>query len=154
MVLLSLFAGAGCYSVQPVAAGVSPELGTRVEVSLNDAGRAALERNMGPEIDRIDAMLLEKDSSGMTLAVKHVFGLRGGVQVWNDELVRVEDRYVRNLATRQFSTARTVALGAAGAGTFTFLLSRGLISFGLGVDDETDGTKDTTGTSIIRVVRP
>jgi len=153
LVLSSLFAGAGCFTTQPVSVGVAPESGSRVTIEINDAGRVALSPLMGPEIDRIDGMLLEKDTAGMTIAVKNVFGFRGGVQVWSDEKVRIEDVHIRAVTLRRFSRGRTVAFGAAGVGGITFLVNSGLASFFFG--DETPSVPtDTTGQSILRLIRP
>jgi hypothetical protein len=155
LVLFSLFAGAGCFSLQPVSGRVAPEVGARVDVTLNDAGRAALGPSIGPEVDRIDGMLLEQDSSGMRIAVKHVIGLNGSVQVWSDELIRVEDSHYRMLALRRFSKGRTVALGAGSVGGMAILVASGLNPFGFLGSDAGGGKGDTTpGESIIRVIRP
>lgn len=151
---MSLFVGAGCFSLQPVTAGVAPEAGARVDVKLNDVGRAALGPAIGPEVDRIDGTVLEQDSSGMTIAVKHIIGLNGSVQVWSDELVRISDSQVRSLSLRQFSRNRTVAFGAAGVGGFGLLVLSGLNPFGFLGPDAAGGKDDTTGQSIIRVIRP
>jgi hypothetical protein len=154
LVLLSLFAGAGCFSLQPVSGGVAPEAGARVDVTLNDAGRAALGSMIGSEVDRIDGTVLEQDSSGMRLAVKHVIALNGSVQVWSDEIVRVEDSHYRTLALRKFSRGRTVALGAGSVGGFALLVATGLNPFGF-LGGENGGGKDSLpGESIIRLIRP
>ena len=152
-VLLSLFVGAGCFSSQPASTGVAPEVGSRLDVVLNDVGRVTLGPSIGQGVARIEGTLLERDSSGMTLAVKHIFLLNGGVQVWSDELVRVEDSQVLTLSLRRFSAMRTAALGAAGVGGFTLMIASGLNPFGLGGEDG-GGGKDTTGEQIIRVIRP
>jgi hypothetical protein len=153
LVLTSLFVGAGCFESQPVTTGVAPEVGARVEVSLNDAGRAALGPAIGSSVDRIDGTMLERDSTGMTLAVKHIVGLSGSVQVWSDELVRVEHAQVLTLALRRFSPMRTAALGAAGVGGIGLMIATGISPFGLGNTD-VGGKDDTTVVSIIRVIRP
>ena len=153
VVLAILFAGAGCYTSRPVTGEVAPLVGTRVELELNDAGRTALGVMMGPEIDRIDGTLLEKDTVGMRVSVKHVFGLRGSVQVWSDEIVRIEDRYVRTLSERRFSRGRSVAMGVVGVGGFSFLITSGVISF-LSNGNDDPLPCDTCGQKILRVVRP
>lgn len=154
LLLLSLFVGAGCYSLQPVGRGVVPETGARLDVTLNDAGRAALGPAIGAEVDRIDGMLLEQDSLGMTIAVKHIIGLNGSVQVWSDEMVRVQDSHVRVVSLRRFSRIRTAAFGAAGVGSVAIMIASGLNPFGIGGEDKIGGKGDTTGESIIRVIRP
>jgi hypothetical protein len=123
-----------------------------MEVSLNDAGRVALGPAIGSGVDRIDGMMLEMDSTGMTLSVKHLIGLDGSVQVWSDELVRIENSQVRTIALRRFSPVRTAALGAAGVGSMFIMVASGLNPFGLG--GEPGGGDDTTKESIIRRIRP
>jgi len=152
LVLFSLFAGAGCYSLRPVSTGVAPEVGTRIDVELNDAGRATLAPAIGAGVDRIDGMLVEQDSAGMTLAVKHMISLDGSVQVWSNEPVRIENSQVRTISERHFSAARTVAFGAAGVAGTTFMFTKGLALLGLVGDGDTKG--DTTGQQLIRVIRP
>jgi hypothetical protein len=152
-VLLSLFVGAGCFASQPATTGVAPEVGARLDVVLNDAGRATLGPSIGHGVERIEGTLLERDSSGMALAVKHIFLLNGGVQVWSDELVRVEDSQVLTLSLRRFSAVRTAALGAAGIGGFALMIASGLNPFGLGGEDG-GGGKGDTAEAIIRVIRP
>lgn len=153
MVLMSLFAVAGCFSTQPVTGGVTPEVGSRVVLDINDAGRVGLGNMMGTEIDRVDGMLLKKDTTGMTLAVKHVIGIRGSVQVWNDEQVRIEDHFVSTVSLRKFSRGRSVIAGAAGVGGVTLLVTSGFTAFLFGDNDKNIPT-DTLGQTILRVVRP
>jgi len=153
VVWMSLFAVAGCYVSQPVTGGVAPEVGSRVVLEINDAGRMGLGYKMGTEIDRVDGMLNQKDTAGMLVAVKHVVGLRGSVQVWNDEQVRIEDDFVRSISLRQFSRGRSVVAGVAGVGGITFLMTSGFTAFLFGDNDKNIPT-DTLGQTILRVVRP
>jgi hypothetical protein len=152
-VLLTLFVGAGCFAAQPVSTGAVPEVGSRLDVTLNDAGRVTLGPAIGSGVERIEGVLLEKDSSGMSLSVKHIFLLNGSVQIWSDELIRVEDSQVLTLSLRRFSAARTAVLGAAGIGGFALMVASGLNPFGLG-DEEPGGGKSDTAEAIIRVIRP
>lgn len=153
VMLATIVAVAGCYTSQPFTGDVTPLIGSRVELELNDAGRAALGVMMGPEIDRIDGLLLEKDTVGLTVSVKHVFGLRGSVQVWSNEIVRIEDRYIRTFSSRRLSPGRSIAVGVAGVGGFTALITSGVLAGIIG-DGNTDLPCDTCGQKILRVVRP
>jgi len=153
VVLSSLFTVAGCFSTQPVTGGVTPEIGSRVVLEINDAGRMGLGNTMGTEIDRVDGVMLQKDTIGMTIAVKHVVGLRGSVQVWNDELVRIDDHFVSTVSLRQFSRSRSVIAGVAGVGGISLLLTSGFSAFLFGDNDKNIPT-DTLGQTILRVVRP
>lgn len=152
-VLLPVFVGAGCLASQPVSTGAVPEVGSRLDVTLNDAGRVTLGPAIGSGVERIEGVLLEKDSSGMSLSVKHLFMVNGSVQIWSDELIRVEDSQVLTLSLRRFSAARTAALGAAGIGGFALMIASGLNPFGLG-DEDRGGGKSDTGEAIIRVIHP
>lgn len=129
---LSALVVTGCYRLHPVTTGEAPELGARVAVQINDIGRVALGGSMGPEIDRIEGRLEEKDEAGYLIAVQQVYLMRGGMQVWGGEIVRIGKDQVRSFSERQFSRGRSIALGAVGAGGVAFLLSRGLLGAGLG----------------------
>jgi hypothetical protein len=147
---LLAFVVSGCFRLQPVATGAAPETGSSVALYLNDAGRLALGPSVGPEIDRLEGRLVELDNEGYLIAVQHVYALRGGVQIWSGEQVRVGKDHVRSVSERRLSKVRTVALGAAGAGSLTYMLSRGL--FGFGLDDPSTPT-DTTAESL-RLIWP
>lgn len=122
----------GCYALHPVATGAAPEVGSRIAVEVNDAGRAALGGSMGPEIDRIEGRMMEQDSAAWVIAVEQVYLIRGGIQVWNNERIRIGRDQARGLFERRISKGRSIALGTVGAGAVAFLLSRGLLGAGLG----------------------
>ncbi len=126
----------GCYTFRPITTGAAPEVGTRVGLHVNDAGRAALAPTVGSEIDWLDGRLVEQDADGFTLAVQHVYSLRGAVQIWAGEQVRVRRDQVHSVTERQLAKGRTLALSAAGAGGVAFMLSRGLFGSGLGEPPE------------------
>ena len=140
----------GCFTLQPITTGTAPESGTRMALVLNDVGRVALAPTVGPEIDRIEGRLVGADSDGYSIAVEHVYFLRGGVQIWSGENVRVGRSQVGSVSERRLSKVRTAAMGAAGAGAVAYMLSRGLFGSGLG-DNPTPG--DTTS-DLLRVILP
>ena len=129
---LLLLVVTGCYALHPVTTGEAPEVGARIAVEINDKGRVALGGSMGPEIDRIEGRMVEIDSTGYLVAVQQVYLMRGGMQVWSNETVRIGKDQVRSFSERQFSRSRSIALGAVGAGGMAFLISRGLLGSGLG----------------------
>ena len=149
LVLSSLAVG-GCYTLRPIARGTEPTTGEQIAVQVNDAGRVALGRSMGNEIDRIEGRLVAQDTTGFTIAVNHVYGLRGEVQVWSGEPVRIEDSYVRVLSERRLSRGRSLAMGAVGVGGFALLLSNGLLGSVFGNDSK---VPSDSGVSL-RVVWP
>lgn len=141
----------GCYRLHPVAMGAAaPETGVRVAVYLNDQGRAALSRTVGPAIERIEGTLTEQGTEGYSISVQHLYFLQGGVQVWNGEAVRLGRDQVQSFSERRFSRGRSIALGAVGVGSVAFMLSRGLLGFGLG--EEPTVPSDTGVT--LRLIRP
>jgi hypothetical protein len=116
---------AGCYTLQP-ARGSVPDVGTYMALDVNDAGRVALGGSMGPEISQIEGQLLGKEGDDYLVAVSAIKTLRGGEQSWSGEKVHVKSEYVSSVYQRRFSTGRTLAIGAVGAGAIVFLVSRSL----------------------------
>jgi hypothetical protein len=124
----------GCYTLQP-ARGVVPEVGAHVALDVNDTGRVALGGSMGPEIAQIEGRLLSKENGGYLMAVSAVRLLRGAEQVWRGEQVLIKSEHVSSIYVRQFSTARSVALGTSAVGGFAaFLVTRALRGAGNGGD--------------------
>lgn len=121
---------AGCYTLQP-AGGFRPELvGTEVAFDVNDAGRVALGGAMGPEIAQVEGRLIQKDDSDYVLAASGVRLLRGGVQKWAGETVRINTSYVSTIYERRLSVGRSVVLGLLGAGAVAYLVTRSLVGSG------------------------
>ena len=115
----------GCYTLQPTG-GVSPEVGTRVALDVNDQGRVALGGSMGPEIDQIEGRLVQRDTSDYVVAVSAVHLLRGGEQVWTGEQVHIKPSYVNRVYTREFSSGRTIALSVIGVAAVGLFATRTL----------------------------
>jgi hypothetical protein len=118
----------GCYSVQPLATP-APAPGTRLAVSINDAGRAALGGAMGPEILRVDGSLVAKENDAYLLSVSGVSYLRGGFQSWQGERVTISSNMIASLAERRFSKARTAVLIAGATVAAVVLAPRALKSY-------------------------
>jgi hypothetical protein len=126
---------AGCYSLQS-ARGATPEVGTKIALDLNDAGRVGLGGALGPEVQQIEGRLVERDSAGLLLAVSNIRLLQGGEQVWSGEQVRIRPEFVGNTYVRRFSMGRSIGFGAAGIGGFAaFLATRSLLGSGSRGDD-------------------
>jgi hypothetical protein len=123
----------GCYTLQPVRG--TPQLGTQLAFDVNDAGRVALGGSMGPEIGQIEGTLIQRDNGEYLLGVTSVSLLRGGVQTWKGEQVRIKPEYVGNAYTRQFDKTRTVLLTTAIIGGTALVI--GSATNLLGSSDET-----------------
>ena len=117
----------GCYTLQPLRSGYTPQIGDEMAFDINDAGRVALGGAMGPEIGQIEGKLLSRENAEYLVGVTTVRFLRGGEQVWKGEQVRIKSEYVGSTWERHFSKGRTIMLSAAGVGGFAWILTRGLI---------------------------
>jgi hypothetical protein len=144
LVIAVALSAAGCYRLQPVV-GPAPATGSQVAVYVNDAGRAALSVNVGSSIERIEGRLSAQDAAGYAISVKHVYFLRGGVQIWSGESVRIPREHVESFAERRISKGRTLALGAAGAGSIGLMFASGLLGSGLG---DPPGTPSDSGDAL------
>ena len=127
----------GCYTMQPVGR-VVPDARTKVAFDITDAGRVALGSTMVPEIDRIEGRVLSAQDSSYLVAVSTVRLLRGSVQVWSGEQVRVNPQHVSNSYIKRFDRTRSVLLGVAiVGGAAAILVTRSII--GSGNDDPGNG---------------
>lgn len=132
---------AGCYTLQP-ASGTSLPVGTKVALDVNDAGRVSLGGTIGPEIGRIEGLLVSKENGEYQLAVSGVQFLRGGQQAWTGERVAIKSEYVGTVYERRFHRGRTTALGVAVVGGLaTVVVTRDL--FGLGTTGRPEPPIDT-----------
>ena len=152
LLLASLVAAVGCYAAEPAAVGVAPELGTRMSFQLNDQGRAALGVVMGDGLERIEGRLLSREAAGYLVAVSEVRRVRGALQVWAGEPIRLEDRHVSGVSIQRYSRRRTAIAVAGGIGALTLILTRGLEGFALGSDPSTP-PRDSLSASL-RLVLP
>ena len=123
----------GCYELRPTG-GVVPEIGTQAAFDINDAGRAALGGQMGPEIAQIEGTLLQRDNDEYLVGVTMVHLLRGGEQVWRGEKVRLSSAYVASTWNRQFSSGRTIALSAATIAVVAAVAKKTLLTSGTDAD--------------------
>jgi len=135
----------GCYTYQPTG-GAVPVTGTRVALQVNDAGRMMLGGSMGPEIDQVEGLLVERDSAEYVLAVTGIRTIRGGAQVWSGEKVHVKSEFVTGVYERRLSKKRTLIASAIGAGAMAYLLTRTLQ--GAGFLDKAPVHPDSAFTSL------
>jgi hypothetical protein len=142
---------AGCYSLRP-ASGMSLETGSNVAFDVNDAGRLALGGAMGPEIRRVEGLLVGKDNGEYLVAVSGVTFLNGGNQRWTGERIHLKPEYVGTPYERRFSRGRTIALSAAAVGAVALVIWKGDL-IGLGTLDRPPVPCDTCPTAL-RFPRP
>lgn len=140
---LGSVAASGCYSLARIPGG-SPAPGMRVAFDVNDAGRAALGGSMGPEIDRVEGRLLERNNGDYLLGVTSVSLIRGGVQTWKGEQVVVKPEFVSTVYERRFSPVRTGLAVAAFAGGVAVIMTQDLLGGGAEDDSKTPGDTSQT----------
>lgn len=123
----------GCYESLPLRQGVAPETG-RVELILNDQGRAALSERLGTMVDKVEGQMLSQRADAYTISVVRISQLNGGSALWNGEEVTLLKAHTAGFQVRQMSKPRTIALAAAAAALVLAVFSKDLI--GGGSDDK------------------
>jgi hypothetical protein len=126
----SLLLQVGCYAYRPTE-GAVPATGTRVALRVNDAGRVALGGAMGPEIDQVEGVLIQKDSVEYVLAVSGIHTIRGGGQGWSGEKVHIRSEFVTGLYERRLDKKRTIIASAIGLGVLLYVGTRVLKGSGI-----------------------
>lgn len=124
--LANIVAVSGCYTLQPVTRQTLPA-GMTISVNINDAARAALSAQMGPNISEIQGRLIQEDTAGFMLAVSEVRTFRGGTQVWSGEHVLIRKEFVNQANERKFSRRKTAIVSVAVVGVLAILASQGII---------------------------
>lgn len=110
-------------------------------LGINDAGRAALGGQMGPEISEVEGRLLEKDSAHYVLSVQQIRLIRGGEQVWSGERIDISSQFVTGVQERKFSRGKTALLSTAAVGAVVLAFRQGLL--GSLIQDEGKVPPDT-----------
>ena len=102
----------GCYRSLPLRQGVAPETG-RVELVLNDQGRAALSERLGPMVEKVEGEMLSQTADSYTVSVVRISQLNGGTALWNGERVTIPMSQLLGYQVRQLDKLRTIGLAAA-----------------------------------------
>lgn len=125
----------GCYESLPLQQGVAPETG-RVELVLNDQGRAALSERLGPMVQKVEGQMLSQQADAYTLSVVRVSQLDGNTAMWNGEQVTLLKVHTVGFQVRQLNKARTIGLAAAVTAAVVFVFFGKALTGG-GTDDKT-----------------
>lgn len=132
----------GCYSYVPVASTPAP--GSVLSLQLNDSGRVALGRTLGPTVDKIEGAVESASDSSYVLKMQSVTFFNGQTSNWTGESVAVGKQYVSNTSRRVFSNSRTTlaVLGGVGA-VIAFIATRAVIGSGTPDSDPGGGGPPT-----------
>jgi len=119
----------GCYSYVPVASTPAP--GSVLSLQLNDSGRVALGKTLGPTVDKLEGAVESASDSAYTLKMQSVTFFNGQRSDWTGESVLVGKRYVVNTNRRVFSNSKTTlaVVGAVGA-IVAFIATRAVLGSG------------------------
>jgi len=107
---------AGCYNYNPLTTP-SPEPGTYLAVTLDDAGSDELARYLGPSVFMVRGRYLgPSDQGGLLVSVSSVETKRGVGYSWEGETVRLPTDAIASLDVRRLSKGRSLLLAGVGAG--------------------------------------
>jgi hypothetical protein len=109
---------AGCYNYNPLTTP-SPEPGTYLAVTLNDAGSDELARYLGPSVFVVRGRYLgpsDRGGGGLLVSVSSVETKRGTGYSWQGETVTLPTDAIASLDVRRLSKGRSLLLAGVGAG--------------------------------------
>jgi hypothetical protein len=99
-----------CYESVPIElARVQP--GTKIRISLTDAGADSLARYLGPGVETIDGKLISTDDRGVSLAVSQVAMKSGQDQFWKGETVLIPRYSLSTVQARKINKSKSLLLG-------------------------------------------
>lgn len=114
----ALFVLCACYQSVPVELSrVQP--GTKLRVSLTDAGADSLARYLGPGVETIDGKLINTTDSGVSMSVTQVSMRSGQDQFWKGETVVIPRSALGTVQARKINKPKSVLL----AGVFVVALA-------------------------------
>jgi hypothetical protein len=101
-----------CYESVPIElARVQP--GTKIRISLTDAGADSLARYLGPGVETIDGKLISTDDRGVSLSVSQVAMKSGQDQFWKGETVVIPRYSLSTVQARRINKSKSLLLGGA-----------------------------------------
>ena len=99
-----------CYESVPIElARVQP--GTKIRISLTDAGADSLARYLGPGVETIDGKLISTSETGVSLSVTSVAMRSGQDQFWKGETVVIPRYSLGTVLARKVNKPKSLLLG-------------------------------------------
>ncbi|MCX5756128.1 MAG: hypothetical protein NTX19_08475 [Gemmatimonadetes bacterium] len=138
----------GCFESLPLSQGVAPSAG-RVELVLNDQGRAALSERLGPQVEKLEGAMLSQAPDSYTMSVARISQLNGNTAMWNGEQVTVRKDHTVGYQVRQLNKVRTIGLAVALTAVVVFLFNKSLFT-AQGTDDKPAGPAGGEPTRVVR----
>jgi hypothetical protein len=115
IVLVAACSAAGCYNYNPLTTP-SPDTGSYLAVTLNDAGSARLARYLGPDVFLVRGRYVGQADSALLLSVSSVETKRGEEMSWQGETVTLPRDAIAALDVRRLAKGRSLLLAGVGAG--------------------------------------
>lgn len=103
----------GCYVGTPLAAP-RPQVGTRVQLTLTDAGTVTMASQLGPARVELMGDVAAVSDSGLVLALRTVTNHRGVDEIWAGEQVSIPQSAIATMRQRTVSVKRSVLLAIVG----------------------------------------
>jgi hypothetical protein len=102
----------GCYQSVPVELN-RVEPGTKLRVTLTDAGADSLARYLGPGVETVDGKLISSTDANVSLGVTSVAMRSGQDQFWKGETVAIPRSALATVQQRKVNKGRSLILGGA-----------------------------------------
>jgi hypothetical protein len=100
----------GCYESVPIELNrVQP--GTKIRLTLTDAGADSLARYLGPGVERVDGKLINTDESKLALGVTSISMKSGQDQYWKGESVAIPRYALATVQERKLNKPKSLLLG-------------------------------------------
>ncbi|MGE5729170.1 MAG: hypothetical protein ACM34L_11250 [Gemmatimonas sp.] len=100
----------GCYESVPIQLNaVQP--GTKIRVTLTDAGTDSLARYLGPGVQTVDGKLISTDESKLSLGVTSISMRSGQDQYWKGETVAIPRTALATVQQRKVNKPKSLLLG-------------------------------------------
>ena len=126
----------GCYVGTPLTSA-RPVSGTRVQLSLTDAGTVAMASQLGPSRVGLEGDIAATSDSSLVLALRTVTDRRGIDEFWTGEQVTVPRAAIASISQRNISGRRSALLAIA-AVAFTISIGAVISGRSIGVDSRKD----------------
>jgi len=100
----------GCYESVPIQLN-SVQPGTKIRVTLTDAGTDSLARYLGPGVQTVDGKLISTDESKLSLGVTSISMRSGQDQYWKGETVAIPRTALATVQQRKVNKPKSLLLG-------------------------------------------
>jgi len=123
-----------------------PAPGVEFQFELNDQGRIAVAKSLGPEVKDVAGALVSQNPTALVLAVRDVTYLKGETIHMQGEQVTINRDQVQSVTEKRFSLGRSAILTAAiVVAVGVFIGTKSLSGFG---GSSSDGTPSGGNTAL------